>query len=101
MAAALASPVSGTVLRVPLHVLQSYLIQNPDQQVVHVVVDPDRDLDELHPIGARHALAICNGSTRRIREGKRIFKHRVAKGACRTVENNTVGRYMVLSWVRI
>lgn len=56
---ALCAAVRRPILRAPLDGLQSNLIQNPDQQIVHVVVYADRDLDELHPIGAGHALAIC------------------------------------------
>lgn len=59
VSASFAATVTRTILRVPLYVLQAYLVQNSYQQVVHVMIDPDRDLDELHTIGARHALAIC------------------------------------------
>lgn len=65
-----AGSVSAPILRHVAAVLQTDLIQDADQQMVHVVVDPDRDLDELHPIGARHALAICITSER-IRETRK------------------------------
>lgn len=67
VAATLAGSVSTPILRHVAAVLQADLVQDTDQQMVHVVVDPDRDLDELHPIGARHALAICI-TRKRIRE---------------------------------
>ena len=73
VAAALTRTVSSSVLRVA-RLLQPNLIENADQQVVHVVVDPDRDLDELHPIGARHALAICGAARAGLeKKGKALY----------------------------
>jgi len=39
--------------------LQPDLAEDADEQLVHVVVDADRDLDELAPVRARQALTVC------------------------------------------
>lgn len=44
--------------------LQSDLGQTPGQQLVHIVIDPHRHLDELHSVGTRQTLSICRGEER-------------------------------------
>lgn len=60
MTAALAAATAVSVVQLTLDYLQADLVQYADQEVVHVVADAHRHLDELGAVRAGQAFPVCN-----------------------------------------
>lgn len=61
LAAILSRPLSKEVaISLGILELEAYLLQKPDEKLVHVVIQSHRGLDELAVVRGRHRLAFCN-----------------------------------------
>lgn len=65
MSAALAAAAAVPVVQLTLDHFQADLVEYADQEVVDVVVDAHRHLDELGPVRAGQAFPVCNAQSRK------------------------------------